>query len=300
MNRFKHEISKIIQFANSGKISCYTDFYSIIEQIPVLDTRNRKRKIVGAIERFDLLGHYPDGTNSRALHLMNNPQYQLCDEYKSVIDHFIETETQTGRKKDLTIHREATSAANFLLRLQQLGIFCLADITQDAVLKVFAMPDGQMRYRYSCKHRTEMVLKTCIPIYPVCERIIAFLPAFKKSRKNIQYLTQDEISKVKGVLLSDSDTLSLRDKAIGIIALYLGLRGCDIANLTFNSIDWEKETIFIRQQKTNMPLTLPLPVTVGNAIYDYVKEERPQVDCEYIFVTQIRPLGRDALKVVPT
>jgi len=136
------------------------------------------------------------------------------------------------------------------------------------------------------------MLKTCIDEHPDCARILAFLPAFRRWRKNIQYLTHDEIKKVKNVLSPNSPVLSLRDKAIGSLALYMGLRGCDIANITMNALDWNNDLLSIHQQKTGVPITLPLSAIVGNAIHDYKEIERPQTDCEYLFIARIRPFGR--------
>ena len=84
----------------------------------------------------------------------------------------------------------------------------------------------------------------------------------------------------------------LCDKAIGMLALYTGLRGCDIAGMTYDSIDWGKDLIYIRQQKTEFPLELPLTAVVGNAIYDYLTSERPHTESRYLFVTQNKPYDR--------
>lgn len=70
------------------------------------------------------------------------------------------------------------------------------------------------------------------------------------------------------------------------------MRVCDIVGLTFDSIDWSKNLIYIRQQKTDNPLELPLTAVVGNAIYDYLKSERPQSESKHIFVSQLKPYDR--------
>ncbi|MCB2184728.1 MAG: tyrosine-type recombinase/integrase, partial [Desulfobulbaceae bacterium] len=59
-----------------------------------------------------------------------------------------------------------------------------------------------------------------------------------------------------------------------------------------DSIDWSKDLIYIRQQKTDRPLELPLTAVVGNAIYDYLKSERPHSESKYIFVSQLKPYDR--------
>ena len=121
---------------------------------------------------------------------------------------------------------------------------------------------------------------------------MAFLPALRETRKNIQYLTLEEIRKVKGTLADDENLLTLSDKAIGMLALYTGLRGCDIAGLTIDAIDWDKDFIYIRQQKTEIPLELPLTAVVGNAIYNYLTSERPHTESRYIFISQHKPFYR--------
>jgi integrase len=121
---------------------------------------------------------------------------------------------------------------------------------------------------------------------------LAFLPALRETRKNIQYLTSEEIQKIKNTLADSENPLALGDKAIGMLALYTGLRGCDIAGMTLDSIDWDRELIYIRQQKTEFPLELPLTAIVGNAIYDYLTSERPHTESRYLSVTQNKPYDR--------
>ncbi len=136
-------------------------------------------------------------------------------------------------------------------------------------------------------------MKACIPFHPeTCHRILAFLPALRETRKNIQYLTSEEIQKVKDTLADGENPLTLGDKAIGMLALYTGLRGCDIAGMTFDSIDWDRDLIYITQQKTEFPLELPLTAVVGNAIYDYLTSERPHTESRYLFVSQNKPYDR--------
>jgi integrase len=289
VDKFKREIEIILRLAESGKVLSYADVYREHERSGAsLHVLRQKRVIIGAIERFDLYGQYPDGTTKL---LPKGAYHSLCAEYKAVVDYHIQAETKRGRQKS-SIQVQTNNASVFFLELQKLGVERLADVTEDDVFKVFFAPDGRLIRRCSCKDQTVTVLKTCVPAFPICERILAFLPALRNKRKNIQYLTPEEIAKIKQALSGEKPGLALRDKAIGILAFYMGLRGCDIAGLKMDSIDWEKDTLTIRQQKTGAPLTLPLSAIVGNAIYDYIETERPKTDCEYIFISQNRPFGR--------
>ncbi len=92
-------------------------------------------------------------------------------------------------------------------------------------------------------------------------------------------------------LINGLDDCTKRDKAIILVAYCLGLRGSDICNLKFENIDWNDEKIHIVQVKTGRLLTVPLVTLAGNAIYEYITEERPvkASDVPYVFVAGKAP-----------
>ena len=292
IDRFKREIDKILTHVNTKEWSCYKDVYlEYTKTSSSPDYLRDKRTIIGAIEQFDVYGRYPDGR--RRHELFERGSYPLLSpEFKSVIDLYCEVEKKCG-KKTTTIYTESHNASTFFLSLQQKGINSLDKITEDAVLSIFISPDETLLKSCSYKKNIAAVLKACIPYHPeTCPRLLAFLPALRETRKNIQYLTSEEIQKVKGILADDENLLPLRDKAIGMLALYTGLRSCDISGLTLDDINWDRDFIYIEQQKTEIPLELPLTAIVGNAIYDYLRSERPHTECTYVFVSQNKPYGK--------
>ncbi len=292
VDRLKREIEKILSAVDSKEWSCYTDVYlEYTKTSHSPDYLRNKRTIIGAIEQFDVHGRYPDGR--RRHELFKRGAYPLLSpEFKSVIDHYCGAEKKRG-KKVTTIYTESHNASTFFLSLQRKGIDSLDKITEEAVLSIFMSPDETLLRSYSYKKNITAVLKACIPYHPeTCHRILAFLPALRETRKNIQYLTSEEIQKVKDTLADGENPLTLGDKAIGMLALYTGLRGCDIAGMTFDSIDWDRDLIYITQQKTEFPLELPLTAVVGNAIYDYLTSERPHTESRYLFVSQNKPYDR--------
>ena len=74
-----------------------------------------------------------------------------------------------------------------------------------------------------------------------------------------------------------------------MLAYTTGLRGCDIVNLKFDSIDWDACELRLVQEKTNIPVSLPLDTKTGNAIADYILHARPKCKSEYIFLRVLRP-----------
>jgi integrase len=292
VDRFKREIEKILSSVNSKEWSCYTDVYfEYTKTLYAPDYLRDKRTIIGAIEQFDVYGRYPDGR--RRHELFERGSYPLLSpEFKSVIDLYCEVEKKRG-KKLTTIYTGSHNASTFFLSLQQKGINSLGKITEEAVLSIFMSPDETLLRSCSYKKNIAAVLKACIPYHPEsCSKVLSFLPALREIRKNIQYLIPEEIQKVKSTLADGENLLTLRDKAIGILALYTGLRGCDIAGLTLDDINWDRDFIDIKQQKTGVPLELPLTAVTGNAIYDYLTSERPETESRTIFVSQHKPYVR--------
>lgn len=94
------------------------------------------------------------------------------------------------------------------------------------------------------------------------------------------YITKkDQMELVTGL-----ENESKRTKAIILLALHLGLRDCDICNLTFHEIDWQHDRIRLIQKKTGKPLVLPLLSDVGNALMDYILNERPKRTDQYPYI----------------
>jgi len=248
VDSFKREIKNILTTEHLEEYSSYTDLYlnsSKASSHP--SCLRQKRTIIGAIEQFDIHGRYPD--RRRRHRLLDRGSYHLLSkEFQSVIDFYREVESKRG-KKPATINTEFCSASSFFLSLQKQGIYRLSDTTEVSVLSIFMSSDQVQLKSCSYKKNVTAVLKACIDIYPdTCPLILSFLPALREARKNIQYLTADEINKFKEALTNHNNSLSL--------------------------------------------LELPLTAIVGNAIYDYLRKERPKTECSHLFVSQNRPYTR--------
>lgn len=226
----------------------------------------------------------PDGHK----HYLSPHHYELLnEEYREITD-----------VASCIIDKRCKSSANvkyalssFFFHLQEMGIRSLEAITEDAVLEMFSR-DGKPGKSHSLKSSVEYGLKACLPHYgQSVERIIAYLPSIPNKRKNIQYLTGQELAAIKHALENDG-TISMQDKAIITLAMYTGLRGCDISALTLDCFDWEHDLIRITQAKTGQPLTLPLRAVVGNAVFEYLLNGRPKSREPYVFLTAHVPHRR--------
>jgi site-specific recombinase XerD len=111
-----------------------------------------------------------------------------------------------------------------------------------------------------------------------------------KKRDILKVYSDEEYNKIISHL-NEADDISFRNKAITILAMNTGLRAVDICAIKLRDIDWEHDIIYIVQQKTGTRLNIPLTEAIGNALVDYLLNERPPSDSDYIFLRSVAPYG---------
>lgn len=289
IRRFKDEIKRILTEADNCGWYSYKDAYLEYLKVPhSKDYLRNKRTIIGALEQFDDFGRTPDGRHRHTL-FERGAYHLLGPEFQELIGFYRIHEERRG-KRESTIRGEAFNTASFLYQMQERGAWCLDEVTEDDVLSFFISEDGSLQKSCSYKKNIAAVFKAGLKWKEApCRKILSFLPLLRESRKNIQYLTPDEIRLLRDA--AESKDCSARNKTVMLLLLFTGLRSCDIARLTFSSIDWKKERMLVAQQKTSVPLELPVSAVVGNALYDYLTIERPDTESSCLFLTETHPFS---------
>ena len=91
-----------------------------------------------------------------------------------------------------------------------------------------------------------------------------------------------------------------RDFAALLLATRYGLRGGDICKLKISSLDFDQEQITLLQQKTDVPLVLPLLPEVETAISDYIQNERKDTGSPYLFLSTVPPYDHISVQCLNT
>lgn len=292
IKRFKEVFKRIDRDVQSGNCASYEDVFWKHYGDKSKAVERGGRWVLGAIEYFDASGKLPGGVRRSKIGKVTKFDL-LSEEFKSLLNYYKKTEAKRGIKAS-TINVCFYGGVSFFTALQSGGITEPSQITAKSVIDVLTDADGKPCKSGSYRKNLLSLFHACRDFLPsgVCDRIIGFLPEIPCVRKNIQYLTEEEILKVKDTLFDEQPNLTKRDRTIGLLAMYTGLRSCDIAGLLLEDIDWIHDTISITQQKTGKPLTLPLSATVGNTLYDYIHDERPAVSIHEVFVTLRSPFRR--------
>ena len=294
INRFRQMFKKICNSIENGECTSYEELFFRDYQGKSKNIERVGRWVIGAIEQFDKTKKLPDRRKRSHLGRISKIE-RLSKEFQEALARYQQTESERGIKES-TIYVVLHAGICLFTTLQESEIYSFNHITENSILDYFIGSDGK-----PCKsgaYRKNLIslfkgFRGNLPDSSI-SRLIGFLPEIACSRKNIQYLNKAEFKKIQTVLTDRNSPLLKRDRAIVLLAMYTGLRSCDIIGLRFDEIDWENDIIAISQQKTGRPLTLPLTAIVGNAIYDYVRNERPNKTIPEIFLTSLLPYSRMA------
>ena len=193
IRRFREEINRILAKADSHDWQSYRDVYlDYLEAPHSKDYLRNKRTIIGELEQFDDFGRMPDGRSRHTL-FERGSYHLLCSEFRELIDFYRIYEKKRG-KKESTIRGEALNTASFLHQMQQRGAQCLDAILEEDVLSFFLVEGGSLQRSCSYKKNIAAVFKAGLNWKAAqCRKVLSFLPVLRENRKNIQYLTQDEV-----------------------------------------------------------------------------------------------------------
>ena len=213
----------------------------------------------------------------------------LPEKLQGYLNGYLESRIQSG-SKEATIRRLRTAVRHFLLYAASLGYSDLISFTEKDALNY--IPFLAESYR-----RTGDCLSLLRPFGHYL-----FSQGFTHVRLDSVFLVKAPVRRKCIEGFSESDCMRIvqsidragpcgrRDYAILMLAMHTRLRGVDVLGLRFQDIDWKKMEIRLIQSKTGKPLTLPVPVSVLNAIADYILASRPETAGEdSIFLRSRRP-----------
>lgn len=249
-----------------------------------------------ALHRFvHLLAEQQAGTLTHWRHyLSSSPELPRTVEFREVLSAFQELMREEN-KRVATVAAYGSNARRLLLYLENVSIFKFPDVRNQHVLDY--LKTDRFKNRNLKGFQTEMCsLKKFLRFtedtgYTECKTLHCALPKIRQSCDKI-ITTIDK--KIEADILNDAPNslVNKRDQAVLLLALHTGLRSCDIRELKFGNIDWEKETIHIRQKKTGVDLELSIDSATQNAIIDYILNERRKCEQEYIFITSVGPMHK--------
>lgn len=111
-------------------------------------------------------------------------------------------------------------------------------------------------------------------------------PAVWSQQSLPQGLPLEEVQRI--LALCPSTPTGIRDRAVLLLLIRLGLRAGDVAALQFRDLCFDTATIRV-SGKGGREVQLPLPQDVGDALLEYLRMGRPQVESDYVFLRSVVP-----------
>jgi len=238
----------------------------------------------------------------RAVHILLNcaedgrtrieKTYWLCafnEQFVTVFNRFL-NERKAGKFALKTINRDISTLNLLSKYLNEAGAISIDSIDASMIM-------GFMKWLSASKNLPTMksasasirLLLKYLHINRYLEKDFSVCVQPVKVRKTIPSVySADEINKMLESF-SCASMVGTRNYAMVLIATRLGMRASDICGLKFDEIHWDRNTIEFTTKKTGKHTVLPLPADVGNAIIKYLRDVRPNIEGEYVFLRMQTP-----------
>lgn len=208
-------------------------------------------------------------------------------------DNFIDEQQRKGFAAS-TLAMNRSSTLRFLEYLSQAGITRWVQVSPESI-KCFHLsdphstPEARNAYGAKVRHFLEYLADhNIIPSYLQLALSNECAP-----RTNIINTLEDEdIAAIYDFVDQVQSGFQLRQCAMIMLGLRMGIRASDITKLKLADISWERNTISVQQDKTAKFIKLPMPTEVGNCLYRYIMQGRPFTSSEYVFINHRVPYSR--------
>lgn len=216
-------------------------------------------------------------------------QYPFRGEIGSAAEDYFESLRSRGVKQK-TLQSYKRRVSNFIEYLHENRVNHISGIIEDNIVKFIECRQhlqkeyiGAIRRFLSYLYKDHLLARDY-------SYVLRSLGKNVKRVKMPSFYSPDEIRQLEESI-SRTSNVGKRDYAMVTLCSRLGLRVSDVANLSFQDINWDENSINIIQYKTGNPLSLPLLPIVGNAIIDYLKNGRRRSTSNKIFQSCRPPYG---------
>lgn len=257
--------------------------------IPYCDLKKSQKDKVRHIQ---VLSDYQEsGTISR--HRLKIPETSFSGKLGAPFTGFIKY-SRAIKRSDSTVHRYKERIKTLYLDLQQFGKG-IEDISAPYMVQYLSRLD---RTRSEADRNNILMTIRVFLRYLCAEGLLQnnreeywmsiLKPRGVRQPKIPSVYSREEVERLINTI-DRGNPQGKRDYAMILLAARYGLRVSDILGLRYCNLDWTNNRILLLQQKTGKKVELPLSEEVGNAIIDYLKFGRPDVNEPFVFITSIAP-----------
>lgn len=219
---------------------------------------------------------------------------RLPDWCRQHVDTFLQLKKCEGWAPS-TMNMYRSSICRFCISIDQMGVKAFGTLNVSDVKRFnlddhHSTPAGKNAYNSRIRKFLQYLCENQITNNPF---LFLALPCVCAAKETLVItLTEEEQETLRNIFNENDTTISLREKAMIQLGLYMGIRATDIASLTIDDIDWDNAVIRVIQDKTDYEIDLPMPIPVANALYRYIMNERPGATSRSIFIRKHAPFAQ--------
>ena len=233
------------------------------------------------------------GTLSTHRFSTHKPKYSLCQWGHDLLSRYLQEREREGCAGS-TLDMIRSSCSRFIVFLDDHGITGEKGVTPEVIKDFQAQDDHSTvegKNAYAIKIRGFLRFLAGKGLIPETLEF-AVSTEMAPHTSIVTTLSDIQIDAIYAFRQNAGCPIELRDAAIIMLGLRMGLRASDISNLKLTDISWKEGSISLLQQKTGVHLKLPLPVDTGNSLYRYICEGRPRSDSPHVFIHHRAPYCR--------
>lgn len=198
------------------------------------------------------------------------------------------TKNQREEIKDVTVKRKLQTVQKLFKYLEKNQIEDFSHLCKNTVYEFLNSLDYRsqtisnvqftLREFFNIMHEQNLVSFNGYQLFPIITT--------NKRDSILSYYSPEEI-KILVESIDITKKCGIRNKCMVLIAAECGLRASDIVWLRFDEIKWDKMLISKIQHKTGIRVIVPFSKKVQFLLLDYLKNYRPPVNSEYIFINTV-------------
>lgn len=214
----------------------------------------------------------------------NRPRFEYINNFGDLFNSFIKSFKD---KSEYTQEAIGYRINMFCKHLIDNNINKLSDINQDDITNYLNY--CLEKYSRCCCNLTTIYLRKFLN-YLFDNKIINFsgyhvIPKLISRDNSIPTTySPDEISQILNSI-DRTTKVGKRDFLIICLLAYYGIRIGDITRMKISSFDFVNNKLCFTQHKTKQNIELPLNEIVKSALIDYLKNSRPQISSDNVFIT---------------
>ena len=224
-------------------------------------------------------------------------QRRLAPPFQASVPGFFDYLREERGLRPTTVHRYVSHLSAFEAYLQQAEVEDLRELTP-ALLSAFLIESAQRLKPGGVADRGSTLRAFLRYLYRQSIITTDLSRAVPRGRNYSQASIPRAIpwSEVPRVLevVDRRAPVGKRDYAILLLLISYGLRAREVAMLHLEDLDWQQQRLHVSERKGGHSTIYPLSATVGEAIIDYLRFARPQVEERHLFLiakSPFTPLG---------